>query len=65
MGVVDETQDVKARPKPTGAAVCAHLGIGVDDEQAKLARDRLNKSLANYRVALLAGEQAGAEVVGA
>ncbi|GAB3701252.1 hypothetical protein GCM10027597_64920 [Saccharopolyspora tripterygii] len=53
------------RPKPTGAAVCAHLGIGVDDEQAKLARDRLNKSLANYRVALLAGEQAEAEVVGA
>lgn len=62
---VDETQDVKARPKPTGAAVCAHLGIGVDDEQAKLARDRLNKSLAHYRVALLAGERADSEVIGA
>ncbi|TWF94442.1 hypothetical protein [Saccharopolyspora dendranthemae] len=62
---MDEKQDVNVRHKPTGAAVCAHLGIGVDDEQAKLARDRLNKSLAHYRVALLAGEQAEAEVVGA
>ncbi|MEB3369506.1 hypothetical protein [Saccharopolyspora mangrovi] len=62
---MDETQDLQARQKPTGAAVCAHLGIGVDDEQAKLARDRLNKSLAHYRVALLAGERADSEVVGA
>ncbi|WP_344127179.1 hypothetical protein [Saccharopolyspora halophila] len=59
---MDEMRETKTRPRAV-AAVCAHLGIGVDDEQAKLARDRLNKSLANYRVALLPEESADAETV--
>ena len=59
---MDETRKTQTR-HPAAGAVCAHLGIGVDDEQAKLARDRLNKSLANYRVALLTEEPAEPETV--
>ena len=60
---MDETRETQSRSRAAGA-VCAHLGIGVDDEQAKIARDRLNKSLASYRVALLGEERAEPEAVG-
>ncbi|QUH04715.1 hypothetical protein HUO13_31590 [Saccharopolyspora erythraea] len=36
-----------------GGWVCAHLGIGADDAQAKVARDRLTNALAAYRARLV------------
>lgn len=36
-------------------AVCAHIGIGSDEREARAARDRLDRSLAAYRSALLRG----------
>ena len=37
------------RVKRAGAAVCAHIGRGADDREAKLARDRLAVALEAYR----------------
>ncbi|WP_460957645.1 hypothetical protein [Parasphingorhabdus pacifica] len=46
---VEEEKQARLRDEVTGGAVCAHIGLGADNEQAKVARDRLADVLAEYR----------------
>jgi hypothetical protein len=54
---VDEKERTQLRSKVANRAVCAHLGIGADDNDAKFARDRLTDALAAYRTVLLKDQQ--------
>ncbi|MFD0490987.1 hypothetical protein ACFQ0O_32470 [Saccharopolyspora spinosporotrichia] len=47
---MEEKEELRAN---AGGWVCAHLGIGADDAQAKVARDRLANALAAYRARLV------------
>lgn len=49
---VDEKEQDQLRAKSGTGAVCAHIGLGADNEQAKVARDRLAAVLAEYRRAI-------------
>ncbi|KAA5830595.1 hypothetical protein ABT337_18880 [Saccharopolyspora hirsuta] len=49
---MDEVDEARLRAGAT-KAVCAHIGIGSDEREARIARDRLDRTLAAYRVALL------------
>ncbi|GAB3285270.1 hypothetical protein GCM10027563_17940 [Parasphingorhabdus pacifica] len=46
---MEEEKQARLRDEVTGGAVCAHIGLGADNEQAKVARDRLADVLAEYR----------------
>ncbi|MER7013478.1 hypothetical protein ABT324_18830 [Saccharopolyspora sp. NPDC000359] len=54
---MDEVDEVLLRAG-AAKAVCAHIGIGSDEREARVARDRLDRTLAAYRVALLGEAQA-------
>ncbi|GAA0522885.1 hypothetical protein GCM10011581_38610 [Saccharopolyspora subtropica] len=50
---MDDGETARPQVRAGGGAVCAHIGIGTDDAQARRARDRLADALAAYRTALL------------
>ncbi|RKT88724.1 hypothetical protein SAMN05421805_1011765 [Saccharopolyspora antimicrobica] len=47
---MDEVDQPRLQPGAT-KAVCAHIGIGSDEREARIARDRLDRILAAYRMA--------------
>ena len=53
---MEDKESAQLEAEAARGAVCAHIGIGAGDEQAKMARDRLADVLAEYR-RVLVGEQ--------
>ncbi|MER5391378.1 hypothetical protein [Saccharopolyspora sp. NPDC002686] len=57
---MDEVEEARLPKSAATRAVCAHIGIGSDVREARVARDRLDTVLASYRVAFLRQEASGA-----